>query len=89
LALAPRIAAAVYRRDGYKCRYCGERSGLHPHHVVYKSHGGLDALNNLITLCHCCHIEGVHGGKLKIVVRELLQDNLAVQFIAVKNWKPS
>ena len=89
MSLDPKISAACYRRDGYKCRYCGERSGLHPHHVIYKSHHGTDALNNLLTLCHCCHTEGVHGGRLKIVVRELLPDNLDVQFITLKGWKPS
>ena len=77
---ARRLASSLLRRKS---------SGLHPHHVIYKSHQGTDALNNLITLCHCCHIEGVHGGRLKIVVRELLPDNLDVQFIALKNWKPS
>lgn len=88
MALDPKIAAACYRRDGWKCRYCSNRNGLHPHHFIYQSHGGPDTLNNLLTLCASCH-RGHHDGFLKIVLRNKLVDDLDVQFIALKGWKPS
>ena len=55
---------AVYRRDDYTCQNCGVQSGpnapgngvpLHAHHVVPKSRGGSNRLENLQTLCESCH----------------------------------
>jgi hypothetical protein len=50
--------AYVLRRDNYTCQRCKKRKAnlvLHVHHIVFKSKGGADAPNNLITLCKCCH----------------------------------
>lgn len=56
---------AVFMRDGWKCRYCGRsRNGLHPHHIIYKSHNGPDTMANLISLCNDHHLFGIHDGKL-------------------------
>ena len=44
---------ALYR-DGFKCVYCGRNSfaaHLVVHHIIYKSQGGTNKLDNLITLC--------------------------------------
>lgn len=87
MALAPKLATAVYKRDGWKCRYCQNRNGLHPHHVIYKSQQGPDTLNNLLTLCWQCH-RAHHDGHLGIIVREVLANDLVVQFIRKGNWKP-
>lgn len=52
----------VLQRDSYRCRECGIRvirgKGLRPntHHIQPKSAGGLDAPDNLITLCEPCHV---------------------------------
>jgi hypothetical protein len=86
--LPPELSTACFRRDGYRCRHCGDSNGLHPHHVIYKSHGGLNALNNLLTLCHNCH-RGHHGGKLDITVIGLLSSDLVVRFTRKGGWKPS
>lgn len=51
----------VLARDKYKCRICGAsfkgRSGksLHVHHIVFRSNGGSDDIENLVTLCEDCH----------------------------------
>ena len=80
------LSGAVYARDNYKCRYCGDRNGLHPHHIVFKSHGGPDTLENLITLCAWnCH-RAVHDGKLLIV--EPANANMEVKFVARNGWRP-
>lgn len=45
----------VLRRDGWKCQCCGSRANLEVHHNDFRSHGGNDAEENLITLCAVCH----------------------------------
>jgi len=66
----------VLTRDNDLCQLCG-CVGDHIHHVLYKSLGGKNTANNLITLCEKHHIgnEGVHGklGSMK----ELLFDKIA------------
>lgn len=61
----------VLARDSHKCQAdkkgCVEK--LHVHHIVFKSQGGSDAPNNLITLCEKHHIN-LHAGKLKIEVKK-------------------
>ena len=50
-------AAAVRKRDGYKCVKCGEREGrLYVDHIVERKDGGLDYdQTNLQTVCSSCH----------------------------------
>jgi 5-methylcytosine-specific restriction endonuclease McrA len=80
------LVNAVFRRDGWKCRFCFDRNGLHPHHIVFSSHGGPDTMENLITLCAWnCH-RAIHDGKLLIVTPA--NANMEVEFKALKNWKP-
>jgi len=48
----------VLYRDGHTCQLCKGKSKdkiLNVHHIVYRSHGGTDKPNNLITLCNTCH----------------------------------
>lgn len=57
--------AACLNRDNYTCRCCKTKKGtLHAHHIVYRSNGGSDTLDNLITLCENCH-KKLHDGKLE------------------------
>lgn len=49
------VRKRVMKRDKGRCRFCGTNTGLHLHHVVYRSQGGLHEESNLITLCHQCH----------------------------------
>ena len=39
------------------CVYCGTTWMLHSHHIVYRSHGGVDGPSNEITLCGRCHVK--------------------------------
>ena len=54
---------ALYERAGYSCELCDGISGLQKHHIVKRSQGGKDSLDNLILLCWQCHHgkKGVHG----------------------------
>lgn len=87
MSLPKTISSAVFLRDNWHCRHCNNQSGLHPHHVVFKSHGGEDLLTNLITLCAKCHRD-IHDGRLKIFVIRVTTCDLVVQFQKQKGWKP-
>ena len=46
----------VMERDGHKCRMCGKSEGLADvHHIIKRSQGGGDDMDNLILLCRECH----------------------------------
>lgn len=58
--------AMVLNRDGYKCQCCKGKhkdSKLEVHHIIFRSQGGSDEADNLITLCHTCH-KALHDGKI-------------------------
>jgi 5-methylcytosine-specific restriction endonuclease McrA len=60
------VKAYVLHRDGYQCQKCKTRKGkLHVHHVVFRSNGGTNTPDNLITLCESCH-EKLHNGEFEI-----------------------
>lgn len=65
------IRRRVYRRDNHTCQRCGAKGGKEgdrrvvAHHVIPKSEGGGDGLDNLITLCHRCHAR-VHPENAKL-----------------------
>lgn len=55
---------AVLNRDKYTCQICGKKhTKLEVHHIVYRSQGGTDGEDNLITLCEDCH-KAIHDGTL-------------------------
>ena len=58
----------VFARDNYTCQVCHKSEGkiLHTHHLLYKSKGGTDKADNLITVCSECHTHEAHqpGGIL-------------------------
>ena len=46
----------VLHRDGYACKKCNKNeTKLQVHHIVFRSSGGTDSPDNLITLCQSCH----------------------------------
>ena len=57
----------VFARDEYTCQVCHRKNQvLHTHHIVYRSKGGTDRADNLITVCTDCHTSENHkpGGIL-------------------------
>lgn len=57
----------VFARDNYTCQVCKKRNKiLNTHHIVYKTEGGTDRADNLITVCTDCHTSVNHkvGGIL-------------------------
>lgn len=65
-SIGARLRAQVLERNGFTCQMCGvspgeidEQTGrparLHVGHIVDKSHGGTDTLDNLRALCSTCN----------------------------------
>jgi 5-methylcytosine-specific restriction endonuclease McrA len=46
----------IYKRDEYKCGYCGSKDSLTLDHVIPKSKGGPNSWKNLITCCMKCNV---------------------------------
>jgi hypothetical protein len=53
--------ANIYERDGWECASptCTRRD-VTPHHLQFRSQGGGEDEENLITLCSWCHLQGIH-----------------------------
>ena len=57
----------VFARDNYTCQVCKKKDKiLNTHHIIYRSKGGTDRADNLITVCTDCHTSENHkvGGIL-------------------------
>jgi hypothetical protein len=54
---------AVHIRDGFRCMApgCTSRRNLQEHHVIYRSQGGTDDMENRLCLCAFHHQRGEHG----------------------------
>ena len=55
----------VLRRDKHRCCNCGNHLDVEVHHIQFRSDGGSNDPNNLLTLCPTCHAS-VHREFLKI-----------------------
>jgi hypothetical protein len=57
----------VRDRDLGRCQApgCSHRA-VHAHHVVPRSRGGSDDPENLVALCACHHLLGIHGGYMTV-----------------------
>ena len=58
MAVSKRLRFEVFKRDGFKCAYCGQTPPavvLEVDHIEAKSNGGKDDINNLITACFDCN----------------------------------
>lgn len=72
------IKAMVLNRDNYTCQHCKGKhkdSKLEVHHIIFRSQGGSDEEDNLITLCHTCH-KRLHNGKINLKLKGKPKGNL-------------
>ena len=70
--------AMVLNRDNYTCQCCRGKhkdSKLEVHHIIYRSQGGSNKADNLITLCHTCH-KALHNGKINPKLSGKVKGNL-------------
>ena len=49
------LKAHVFKRAGWRCAYCKRRRSLDPNHLVKRSRGGTDTVENIVPLCRSCH----------------------------------
>lgn len=57
--------AHIYERDRHRCQSpCCDRRDVTPHHLRFRSRGGDDSDQNLMSLCTWCHLEGIHRGQM-------------------------
>jgi 5-methylcytosine-specific restriction endonuclease McrA len=91
-----RVYKLVDARDGRACRLCGrktnpEATGLldrgHRHHLTYRSKGGQDSTDNLLTLCASCH-HGVHSGRIRITGDADAERGCLVEVATEAGFKP-
>ena len=79
MAISKKIRFEVFKRDGFRCAYCGKAPPLvilEVDHIDPKSKGGKDHINNLLTACFDCN-----RGKKNIPLEKIpqqLNDNLDV-----------
>lgn len=79
MSLSKRLRFEVFKRDGFKCAYCGRTPPnvvLEVDHIEPKSKGGKDDINNLITACFDCN-----RGKTNIPLTQIpapISENLEI-----------
>lgn len=59
MSVSKRVRFEVFKRDGFKCAYCGATPNdgpLHVDHVDPKAGGGSDDPANLVTACAACNL---------------------------------
>ena len=67
---------AILHRDNYTCQCCGKKNcRLEVHHIKFRSNGGTDDEENLITLCKECH-DRVHTGTIVLNKKPKKSKNL-------------
>lgn len=79
MAISKKLRFEVFKRDGFKCCYCGKTPPsvvLEADHIDPKSKGGKDDINNLITACFDCN-RGKRNIRLDKIPQKLT-DNLEV-----------
>ncbi|NDJ52820.1 MAG: HNH endonuclease [Chloroflexi bacterium] len=45
----------IFRRDGYRCQYCGSKHNLTIDHVFPRHRGGQHTWDNVVTACASCN----------------------------------
>ena len=79
MAISKKLRFEIFKRDGFKCAYCGQHPPyvvLEIDHITPKSKKGSDDINNLITACFDCN-RGKRDNFLSNIPSKL-SENIAV-----------
>ena len=60
-AVSKELRKMILERDKHQCVCCGNTEDLQIHHKQYRSKGGTDDPDNLVTLCAVCHAKQHEG----------------------------
>ena len=58
MSISSKLRFEVFKRDGFTCRYCGKKTPavvLEVDHIIPRSKGGEDEIENLATACFACN----------------------------------
>jgi hypothetical protein len=58
MAIRPKDRFEVFKRDGFRCQYCGRKTPdvvLEVDHIIPRADGGSDEFENLLTACWDCN----------------------------------
>lgn len=92
--MTAKIRFEVFKRDGFKCIYCGSSNELVVDHFVPFSKGGEDGMDNFVTACRLCNA----GKRDSEAVSEPVPESNLVdvwieearrQGVGVNNWAKS
>lgn len=84
--ISKRLRFEIFKRDGFKCKYCGatnDASQLHVDHVIPVSRGGSNDPLNLVTACILCN-----SGKSDVPLSSL-PESIEIRHKAEKKAKKS
>lgn len=70
-----KVREEVMRRDGQRCILCGSPNATPSCHFIKRSHMGMGKEQNIVTLCHDCHLK-FDSSKQSIHVRAIIRDYL-------------
>ena len=78
-----RLQAEVLDRDDHACQSCWRHSEAPPHHIIFKSEGGRDEADNMITLCETCHykIHHIQAAKVLATINGQVGNKKLLQYI--------
>lgn len=74
-ALSKKTRFEVFKRDGFKCQYCGAHPPgvlLHVDHIKAVAEGGENDIDNLVTSCEACNLG--KGARSLCATPETLKD---------------
>lgn len=83
-----RLRYLVFKRDDFRCRYCGATPPgvvLHLDHIVPVSKGGPDTFENLITSCADCNLGKRDDNLLQELIDEASAAVYSPHFLRVWN----
>ncbi|MGZ4745639.1 MAG: HNH endonuclease [Oryzihumus sp.] len=89
------VRQATIARDGGSCRLCGAFQGPRGcrHHIIYRSQGGLDVVENLVTLgwlpgsC-CCHQRAHSEPVWRDLLLEVVKpENQGATALQLRRWR--
>lgn len=67
LASRSTLQKQILARDGWVCQVPGcSRAAVHVHHIKYRSAGGTDDPENLISICAAHRLRGIHTGRIRV-----------------------